>query len=300
MSLVDGLFGQFKTNNRLDKLSELIDWKRLEKLIAPLRHQSQGRPGYAPILLLKCLLLAQWYNLSDPQTEEAVNDRISFRRFVGLSMDEFAPDHSTLSRFRMTLIQHNLSQWVFDEVLAQIEAHGLILKKGTLIDATIVEGSENDADTGTCGFKKQRGYKLHVAADEGSGVIRKVEFTSANVHDSQGASGLVLGDEEAVYADKAYDNKSLKSAIKNVNPGIKIRILKRIFREHHSLTRQWIYGRMNRVYQRIRRGVERVFGTLKRSYGYWRVRYRGYLRNKNEAYLRVTAFNLMKLCVTLG
>ena len=128
-----------RENKTLERLRRLIDWPRIAALVAPLRASSYGAPGYPPLVMLKALLLQQWYGLSDPGLEEALADRLSFRRFVGLALDEASPDHSTISRFRTALGAAGLSKAVFEEVTRQIDGRGLILRQGTLIDATLVE-----------------------------------------------------------------------------------------------------------------------------------------------------------------
>ena len=110
-----------------------VDW--LRRCIRPER----GGSSYPPLMMVKVLLLEQWYNLSDPEMEEALKDRISFRRFVGLGLEDDTPDHSTISRFRSGLAELGVSERLFKELEKQLQRRGLILKKGTLMDATLVE-----------------------------------------------------------------------------------------------------------------------------------------------------------------
>ena len=177
--------------------------------------------------MTKVLLLEQWYNLSDPEMEAALGGRLSFRRFVGLGLQDNTPDHSTISRFRTELTQRGLSEGLFEEMDCQMEELGLVLKKGTLLDATLVEaqvrrppgsaglGSERACDPDADWTKKYGrsyfGYKGHAGVDAGSGLIRKAKLTSAKVYESEVADGLVVGDEEAVYADRAYESKMEQS-----------------------------------------------------------------------------------------
>jgi IS5 family transposase len=127
----------------LARLDGLVNWPGLEATLRPVARSRGGAPGYPPLLLLKALLLQQWYGLSDPGLEDALSDRLWFRRFVGLALDEAAPDHSTISRFRTALSEHALTERVFAEVLRQIEARHLVLKQGTMIDATLVDAAVN-------------------------------------------------------------------------------------------------------------------------------------------------------------
>ena len=123
-------------NARLERIAQAIDWARLGQVVAGIHAAREGRPSYPPLLMVKVLLLEQWYSLSDPQMEEALGDRLSFRRFVGLGLEDGTPDHSTISRFRAVLETQGVSEALFLEVAAQVEAQGLVLKQGTLVDAT--------------------------------------------------------------------------------------------------------------------------------------------------------------------
>ena len=133
--LVSETLGQ---NQRLERIAAAVDWDRLGQVVAGVHAAPRGRPSYPPLLMVKVLLLEQWYTLSDPQMEEALGDRLSFRRFVGLGLEDGTPDHSTISRFRAALEVQELSAPLFTEVAAQLDAQGLVLKQGTLLDATLV------------------------------------------------------------------------------------------------------------------------------------------------------------------
>ena len=128
-------------NERLDRIGRLFDWSAVEGLVSGLHTARTGRPGWPPVVLLKALLLQQWYGLSDPGLEEALSDRLSFRRFVGLGLEAGQPDHSVISRFRKTLREQGLDAALFTEVERQLQAQGLILKSGTLMDATVVSAA---------------------------------------------------------------------------------------------------------------------------------------------------------------
>ena len=124
-------------NPRLDRISRIIDWRPLGEIVNDIHSKREGRPSYPPLAMVKILLLQQWCNLSDPQMEEALADRISFRRFVGLGLEDGTPDHSTIIRFRSALGSER-SERLFEEIAKQFDGKGMILKEGTLMDATIV------------------------------------------------------------------------------------------------------------------------------------------------------------------
>src|SRR3954464_9337058 len=113
-------------------MAELVDWAAVEALLGGLRSGSMGAPGYPALALFKALLLQQWYGLSDPGLEEALLDRVSFRRFCGFALDAPTPDETTLCRFRNALRQAGCGEVLFEEVLGQLERAGFVLKKGTL------------------------------------------------------------------------------------------------------------------------------------------------------------------------
>src|SRR6516162_3334763 len=120
---------------------EAFDWGAIEVLLSLIHGSTKGAPGYPPLAMFKIILLQQWYTLSDPAAEEAVRDRLSFRRFCGIPLDRETPDHSSIWRFRQTLDSLGLSAALLAEVNRQLEACGLIVKRGTLVDATLIEAS---------------------------------------------------------------------------------------------------------------------------------------------------------------
>jgi len=293
-------------NARLERISSLIDWGSVEAVLSGVYNSATGRPAYPPLLLLKVLLLESWYGLSDPMMEEALGDRLSFRRFVGLGLDERVPDHSTISRFRSLLAERGLAERVFGEVARQIEGKGLIVKQGTLIDATLVQaaaaeppkqkgGGVSKVDPDAAWMKHGRdrawfGYKLHVAVDQGSNLIRKAVLTPANVQEVSLGPDLVMGDEWAVYADKGYSAARMRARLRQ--GAIKDRVQQRAHWRRPPLRRLEV--KRNILIGRIRGRIEGVFGTLKRSYGLDRMRFMGLARNTAATLLTLPAWNLAR------
>src|ERR1700751_3041270 len=262
------------TNAALDRLAGLVKWYRFEKLLAHLRdEQGPGRPGYPVLVVFRALLLQSLYGLSDRELEEALADRLSFKRFVGLSLEDAAPDHTVLNRFRNRLIEQELLQKLFGELDRQLESAGLILKRGTMLDATLIQAisappkqdrPSNDPDAR---FTKRPGkggstfgYKAHMGVDEGSGLIRAVLTTPANVNDTTPADELIRGDEAAVWANAAYDTHARRARLKA--EGKKPRIARRPNRHHPELPPR--LKRYNLLIARRRAQVETTFATLKR------------------------------------
>jgi IS5 family transposase len=292
-------------NAMLDRLSAEVDWGRFERVLARLRPVGPGRPPYAPLLMLKALLLQQWFALSDAGLEEAINDRMSFRRFLGLSLDDASPDHTTVCRFRQRLVQDGLAETLFAEFERQLAARGLILRRGTMIDASLVEtphrppprdgGREAvDPDAATTARKGKRGthygYKMHAGVDRHSRLIRRVLLTPANVNDTTPADALVCGDERAVYADKAYAKRARRAWLAGL--GIKPRIMHKSWGGGPPLTAG--QKRHNALIAVARAEVEGVFATLKRWFGYRRVRYRGLPANTSHLNLLALAYNMKR------
>jgi len=336
-SLADALAKQpSRSGETLDRVQSLIDWGQIDTLLAPMRGSPYGAPGYPPLLMLKALLLQQWYSLSDPGLEEALIDRLSFRRFVGLALGEDTPDHSTISRFRTELATRGLSEAVFEVVNLQIDAKGLLLRQGTIIDATLVEAhvkrpekpkedktpapapasdqapqqdkagpkgerpasklilspTDPEASWAKKGHKRYFGYKGHVAVDLGSGIIRRCVLTTASVADTTMGDALIMGDERALYADKGYDTKARRAALKAA--GANDRIAHRP-NKHHPLSKRQV--QRNKGISRRRSAVERVFAIAKRLMGWRRVRYIGLVRNAGHFAMLCTAINLKRLAV---
>jgi len=308
-SLAEAFVGRkLGANETLERIGTLAKWYRFEKLMGRLHAAETGRPSYPTLVMFKALLLAQWYGLSDEGLEEALNDRLSFRRFAGLGLDGDTPDHTTLCRFRNDLAAAGLTEKLFAEMNRQLERLGLVLKRGTLIDATLVEaatrppafGSGEEGTDPDAAFARRAGrggssygFKAHVAVDEGSILIRDALLTPGNVNDTVVADALIQGDEQAIYADAAYDTHARRAMLKA--RGIKDRIMHRP-NKHHPELPPWQKQR-NRAISAIRARVETVFAILKRHYGYVRVRYRGLIKNQSHLHLLCLALNLRRAVV---
>ena len=132
--------GQMGRNKRLERIDEMVDWDRVDDLVSEIHSSTRGAPSYPPLVMVKAMLLQQWYTLSDPEMEEALGDRLSFRRFAGLGMEDGTPDHSTMSRFRSKLGEEKSVQ-LFQEINDQLAGRGMMVKEGTLMDATLVDAS---------------------------------------------------------------------------------------------------------------------------------------------------------------
>lgn len=300
------------TNAKLRTIEALIDWERLRPLLAGVRSGETGRPPYEVLGMLKALYLQALYDLSDPGLEEALLDRYSFRRFCGFAMDERTPDETTICRFRAAVAGAGVLEACLAEVNRQLAARGLVARKGTLMDASLVAARHNPppreaglgaahakepgADWTNKGGKSYFGYKMHVGVDQGSGLIRKALFTPARTPDIEVALDLVSGDERAVYADRGYESKALRARLRG--RGIKDRIM---HRRHKYLPRlpHWL-GRRNALIARRRAPVEAVFSAMKRLYGKGRARCCSLRANAADYLAFATAYNLRRASILLA
>lgn len=308
LNIVDSLVQkQVNLNNKLDTISKIIQWNNFDEILQTIYSNKRGRPSFPPVYMFRILILQQWYNLSDYEMEASLDDRLSFRRFSGFGLGDKIPDHSTISRFREQLIKYKLQDKLFEELNRQIDAFGLILKKGTLVDATLVEAnvskpdkqlngqagiSETDpeAEWTRRGKKSYFGYKAHLAVDQTTDIIRKAKLTSANVNEGLMLAMMICDDEEMVYADKQYDSRRNREILNS-------KCIKDGLMKKGCMNRKVTQDEKdrNKLLAPIRAGIEKVFGTFKRSYKYTRARYIGLTKNTLQFILICMSFNLRKM-----
>jgi IS5 family transposase len=308
LSLADGLVS--RPGGMLDEFDAALDWERVRALLGRRGAAGPGNSSYPAEALVRCLLLGVWHDLSDPALETAIADRISFRRFAGFSLQDRTPDHTTLWRFREELARDGLVDVLFAEINRQLEAKSLILKRGTLIDASLVAARANpprkprgeaaeapakpsadpDARWGRKGKKSVFGYKIHIGADSGHTIIRSVDLTNASVTDTEPADGLICGDEKAVYGDQAYYTHARHARLTQAR--IKDRLMRRPNKHHPELPPR--QKRRNRLIGRIRAAVERPFAVFKERYGLRRMRFFTMARNRTQVVLACCCYNLRR------
>lgn len=277
-------------------LNKLINWRPLEYRIENLYSQETGRPGFPALMMFKALLLAQWYSLSDPELEDCLKDRLSFKQFVGLGIEDDVPDETTLCRFRARLNQKNTLEKLFRIVNEQLEEKGLFVKTGTLIDASILEAEggkkklEERQDKEATWTQKNNqsyfGYKAHAAMDSGSWLIHHLSATTASVHDSQVWDELLTGSEKTVFADKGYYDEGYKTVLRR--QGIYCGILDKAKKNAPLSKRQ---EKRNKQKSRIRCNIERFFAVIKEQYQA-KVRYIGLRKNREHLFSLGLAYNL--------
>jgi IS5 family transposase len=242
--------------------------------------------------MFKALLLATWYDLSDVMLAEALADRASFRRFCGFASCEVTPERTAFVRFRRLLVAHGLDQSLFAAIARDLERKGATVRKGTLIDATVIgSASKGDQEAAWAKHKSRapaHGYKAHIAADKDTGIIREVETTPANEADVAIAPSILPREPGEIYADRAYDALSVEKAI--IAAGGTARLLRK---GHRWLPAKTLEAH-NRPLRPIRSRIEKIFGTWKRSYHFRCMRWLGLAKAKLRVHLAVIAYNFKR------
>jgi len=290
----------------LAEMDAVIPWQGFMALIEP--HYPKAGNGTQPMPLERMLrihFMQHWFNLSDPAAEESLYDSESMRRFAGIELaDDAVPDESTILRFRHLLEQHQLGQQIFAEVGALLQSKRLLLRSGTIVDATIIE-----APTSTKNEQKKRdpemhqtrkgnewhfGMKAHVGTDE-RGIVHRLTTTAANVADITEMHKLLHGEEKRVFGDQAYWSKEHRqSALKR---GIAYRINRR---NHYRAPLTEQQRLINRSRSRVRARGEHAFQVVKHLWGFTKVRYRGLMKNTARLFTAFALANLFLLRRRLG
>ena len=285
----------------LAEMDAVIPWRRLLALIEP--HYPKAGQGRQPLGLEKMLriyFLQQWFNLSDPQAEDAIYDSESMRRFARVELgEEVVPDESTILRFRHLLEQHGLTQAIFNSITGLLEERRLLLRSGTIVDATIIaapSSTKNARKTRDPEMKQTRkgknwyfGMKLHVGADP-RGLVHTVTATAASAADISQLPELLHGQEREVFGDQAYwkeaDRKFLEAW------GMRYRINRRPTAQR-PLSERW--RMINRARSRTRARGEHAFRVVKHLWGFAKVRYRGLAKNLARAHSMFALANLYQV-----
>lgn len=309
------------------QINTLIDWKSITTIIDKDYSRGKsavGKPSYDGLLLFKMCLLQSWYGLSDYEIEDRLNDSISFSYFCGMTIEQVAPDHSTLSRFRTALTKTKTFEKLFSSINAQLEAHNIIVKKGIIVDASIVDtplrlkGKTNHKVTedrseqeveikkvyadsvdkdGTWLKKRGKyhfGFKKHHVTDQ-EGIVLGVLTTTAskneisNLEDVLDTVTVELPKDIPLKADKGYQSKKNATLLKKRN--LKNHILKKAVK-NKPLT-IW-EKRFNKLIGKIRFKVERTFGGIKLWFKGGIARYRGLEKMHTQNLMEAICYNLYR------
>lgn len=287
----------------LAEMEGLMPWAEICGLIEPHYPKAgNGRPPVGLERMLRMYCIANWFNLADVACEEALYDIPAFRDFCGFDLgDERIADGSTLGLFRQLLEKHDLGAAIFAKVGELLQANGLRLSGGTIVDATLiaappsVKNQDKARDPEMHQTKKGNqwhfGMKVHIGVDSKSGLIHSASVTAANVHDSHEVPKLLHGQETRFYGDSAYRGREQHERLKQLAPRAKDFTNKRAYK-HRPLTD--VDKATNRRKSSIRSKVEHPFLTLKRLWGFTKTRYRGLAKNANRAFAMLAMINLVK------
>jgi len=282
----------------LGEMNAVVPWRRLMAVIEP--HYPKGEGGRKPMGLEKMLriyFVQQWFDLSDPAAEDAIYDSESIRRFVGVELSEDrVPDETTILRFRHLLEKHKLTEAIFAEIRSLLEEKRLLLKAGTIVDATIIHApssTKNQSGKRDPEMKQTRkgnawyfGMKVHTGTDR-RGLTHSLRVTDAAQADIKQMPELLRGSESEVYGDQAYWKEADRRSFKE--RGIRYKVNRRPSAKN-PLTDQW--KGFNRSRSRVRARGEHAYRIVKHLWGFDKVRYRGLAKNKARAY---TLFGLANL-----
>ena len=279
----------------LDQVAALVGWAELDRLLAGISASLKGEPGWPPLALFRALLLATWHDLSDVRLAEALDDRASFRRFCGFAAHEPTPERTAFVRFRAELVRRGLDRALFETVTRQLDARGVVVRAGTLVDATLVASASvrGDAEARWAGHRRRKpvhGYKAHVATDQEAVLIRGVEVTTANVHDAAELEAVLPEAPGDVYGDSAFAG-SRPEAIIRTRGGIPRVVHTGTWGGPEALARLQAH---NAEVRHVRSRIEKVFGTVKRCYGLRRMRWLGLAKAGLQVRLTAMAYNLRR------
>jgi IS5 family transposase len=291
-----------KTTRRAAFLSEMervVPWADMCGLIAPCYPKpGNGRPPYGLERMLRIYFLQQWFNLSDPGVEEALYDSAVMRDFAGIDLGrEAAPDETTICRFRHLLEAHDLGRRLFEEAHRHLEANGLKVSTGTIVDATIIHApssTKNASKTRDPEMHQTRkgnqwyfGMKAHIGVDSKTKIIHSAAATAANVADCRLLPDLLHGEETRVWGDQAY--RGQRNVIVEHAPGAQD-FTNRRYRQKGVVNEN--ERAKNRTKSKVRAKVEHAFFVIKQIFGFARVRYRGLDKNAHRLFVTCALANL--------
>jgi len=311
LTFADSEFNQKRRRTRkeifLVRMDKLIPWKRLESIIEPHYPKAgNGRRPYPLSTMLRIHCMQQWYSLSDPAMEDALYEIASMRIFAGLSLDKPIPDHTTIMNFRHLLERKKLARKIFKEVNQWLTDAGVLLKEGTLVDATIIEAptstknksGERDPDMHQTkkGNAWHFGMKAHIGVDARTGITHSFTTTAANEHDLNQAGELLHGEEQFIFADAGYRGAEKREELKSITgnwyiaerPG-KIRALKKHPRKNKTPIRT------EYLKASVRAKVEHPFRIIKCQFGFVKARCRGLMKNDSKLAILFALANIVRV-----
>lgn len=288
-TLFGDAFQSAKTNKRqfLEKMDSLIPWQDWVSIIEPIYYEGViGQKPYPIELMLRIHILQNFYDLADMAVMNEILDSRAFSDFCGVSSPKEVPNGDTIGRFRNLLIENNIQEQIFVQEIKILQEHKLILKKGTIVDSTLIsapsstKNADRQRDPEAHSVKKGNqwyfGYKAHIGVDKDTGLVHHVKATAANVHDTEAVDDIIYGDEDELYGDSGYlnveehisEDKQKEGREYNIN---RRRGAKKKLEPNDAL----VFEIEEFEKSTVRSKVEHVFGVVKRLFRFRRTRYRG-------------------------
>lgn len=292
----------------LSEIEAVTPWSLLIAEIEPFYPKS-GKQGRQPVgisRMLRMYIAQQCFGLSDEGIEDAIYDSQAIRKFVGVDLSrEAAPDATTLLKFRRLLENSHLSERIFAVINELLARKGLLLREGTIVDATIIaapsstKNRQGERDPEMHQTKKGNqwyfGMKAHIGVDASSGLVHTLVTTPANIHDVTQAHALLHGEEQTVYGDAGYQGveKREEASQSDAKWHVSMRLGKR--RALPDTVEGRILNAFERVNSQIRAKVEHAFHVIKNRFGLTKVRYRGLEKNCAQLYVLFGLANLLRV-----
>jgi transposase, IS5 family len=291
----------------LEEMDQVIPWEELVQIIK--KYYPRAGNGRQPMPLermLRIYFMQQWYGLSDPSMEDALYDIESLRRFADIDIEaDVIPDETTILNFRHLLEKHELTKKIFEKTQRYLTEKGLLLREGTIVDATIINAPSSTKNRDNTRDKEMKqtkkgnqwyfGMKAHVGTDTDKGLAHSIVVTDAAVHDSQVMDELLHGEEQAVYGDRAYTSAKKKAEYEA--KGIKWCVNRKACR-HYQLTPEDI--EYNHKQSQVRAKGEHAFLVVKHLWHYQKVRYKGLFKNAAQVFSLFALANLYLVRHELG
>jgi len=283
----------------LQEMDRVVPWEELLQIIK--KHYPKAGNGRQPLpmeRMLRIYFMQQWYGLSDPGMEDVLYDIESMRRFADINLEtDVIPDETTKLHFRHLLEKHELTKKIFEKTQKYLTEKGLLLREGTIVDATIINAPSSTKNRDNTRDKEMKqtkkgnqwyfGMKAHVGTDTGKGLVHRIVVTDASVHDSQVMDKLMHGEEQTVYGDKAYTSEARRQEYEA--SGIRWCVNRKACR-HCQLTPEDV--EYNHKQSQVRAKVEHAFLVVKHLWRYQKVRYKGLFKNAAQVFSLFALANL--------
>jgi IS5 family transposase len=296
-----------KKRTRRDKflaeMERVVPWARLVERLRPLYPRGErGRPPIGLERMLRIYFLQQWYGLADEALEDALYDSQALRGFAGIDLNrDPVPDATTLLKFRHWLERHDLTKALFEEVGAMLEERGLLMRQGTIVDATIIAAppsTKNKSKSRDPEMHQTRkgnqwhfGMKAHIGVDVASGVVHTLTGTAANEADINQMAAVLHGREEAVFADAGYTGADKRPEHADREVWWNIAVKRSIIKALPERLREWAQG-VETALSRVRAWVEHPFHVVKNLFRH-KLRYRGLAKNTAQLHTLFALANLV-------